>query len=311
MKLKALSIELDNKSITFDVIRQITDDFLAKNPKEAKKWWDVMAVVRGPDIGLNGGPLAKCDGSEPTAEKERIARKRMTCTILRGLFFPSTVNCSSAEVSVDPEALITLPPKEKWDHYDKHVWKVCQAHNIPFQIIGQEGQQPPKQTQPKGKSGSKPVYANMPAMPLLGTLEQPIYYEKKPPSAAWSFSVEVIGGTLEVLPKQSLTVMGKQGDAVVLQDPATLNTLIVLPHGAPLALGDTWSVTGYDPGSNALALTPATVHSTPKAPDTADGFIGWSTPSKFLFANGLLTAEHPLTQEKESTHAEGAMGDQK
>jgi hypothetical protein len=163
VKIKAASVEVDVRALTFEDLRKLTDEFLAKNPKEGKKWWDLMAAVRGPDIGLEGGPLCKADGSTPGPEAQRTERKKKTTTIIRGRFFPSTVNCSSADINDDPDAIVELPTKQAWDHFDKHIFKVCQAHGILYHVEGEP--MPLKKGEAYGlQPAGDPVTVTIPSM---------------------------------------------------------------------------------------------------------------------------------------------------
>lgn len=136
MKVKTLAVEIDPKALSFEQMRQLIDEFLSKNPPQGKILWDCMAAVRGPDQGFDA-PAALCDGSNSDAEQARVNRKKATTTILRGRMFPGTKNCSSADIDDNPEAIVQLPVKAKWDHFDKHVFKVCQHLKIPYQIDGE------------------------------------------------------------------------------------------------------------------------------------------------------------------------------
>lgn len=288
VKLKALSVELDTKLLSFDLMRQLTDEFLAKNPKEAKKFWDLMAVVRGPDTGLKG-TLAKIDGSTPDAEKERVTRKRQTCSILRGLFFPQAVNCSSADISTDPDAKIMLPPKDQWDHYDKHVWKVCQAHGITYQTIGQE--EPVAAPAPqKGKKGPSVGASDSPfkqqyadyvqhhkmmkeaqeeqtkskfavlgkafATPSLLQTQEP------PASPQYPFMVEFVTGLGEhkpIEPGDKVQVLGKTYGTpfYLMAHLPTGQHLHVNPHGTPFKASAIWIVKDVNGAIMSLYPDPA------------------------------------------------------
>lgn len=136
MKVSIQSVEINPKNLSFDQMRQLIDGMLSGNPKEGKRLWDAMACVRGPDLGLNG-TNAKIDGSTPDAENKRVARKKQTCTIIRGHLFPGASGCSAADINTSSEAIIHLPAKAEWDHYDKHVHKVAVNLNIPYEIEGE------------------------------------------------------------------------------------------------------------------------------------------------------------------------------
>lgn len=158
VKIKSVSVDVDPKLLSFDIMRELIDQFLQKNPKDGKKLWDCMATVRGPDQGI-GAPASPCDGSDSVAEHKRVARKKLTCTIIRGRLFPGTTNCSSADINNDPSAVVQLPKKATWDHYDKHVFKTCQHLGIPYQVDGEDTvqNQPPSKTAAGGTGSTKYV----------------------------------------------------------------------------------------------------------------------------------------------------------
>lgn len=136
MHLKSMKVEIDPKTLSFELVRKLVDEFLTHNPKEGKKFWDVMVALRGPDQGFGSGP-AKIDGSTPTEENARISRKKLTSTIIRGRMFPGTVHCSAAQIDANPDAIIQLPAKAGWDHFDKHVFKAATVLGIKYEIEGE------------------------------------------------------------------------------------------------------------------------------------------------------------------------------
>lgn len=128
-------IDLDPSSLSYHDILVLIGDFLASNPHEGKKLWDLLAVVRGPDCGLGLGPDYE-DGRDEKATKGRNDRKALTGAIIRAYMFPKGVGGASAKFN-HHEDTIFLPPKKDWDHYDKHVWKAINVLDIPHKIEGE------------------------------------------------------------------------------------------------------------------------------------------------------------------------------
>lgn len=173
MKLKTVSVDIDPKALTFESMRQLTDEFLKSNPKEGKKYWDCMVALRGPDTGLPNAEglasVALANGNTPGPEHDRITRKATTSAIIRAHMFPGAAGCSSAAMNSDPDAILILPEKDKWDHFDKHMFKAAIVLGIPVQTGDEK-----LQTQP-GLAGWA-CDQNAPAVELyipgLGNLKQ-------------------------------------------------------------------------------------------------------------------------------------------
>lgn len=138
MKLKALTIDIDPKALTFDTLRALTDEFLKSNPKEGKRYWDCMAALRGPDVGLPDADgkvvAALANGQTPGPEHARVQRKHTTSAIIRAHMFPGAAGCSAAQMNMEPDAHIVLPAKDLWDHFDKHIFKAAVVLGLPVQI---------------------------------------------------------------------------------------------------------------------------------------------------------------------------------
>src|SRR4051812_37728376 len=115
---------------------ELLGEFLSNTTTEGKRLWDALATVRGPDCGISAGPDWE-DGRSPDNTKKREVRKAQTAMILRSRLFPKGVGGASAKFSKNPDALIILPAKKDWDHYDKHVYKTCQAFGFGVQVEGE------------------------------------------------------------------------------------------------------------------------------------------------------------------------------
>jgi hypothetical protein len=60
----------------------------------------------------------------------------VTGAIIRGRLFPKGVSGGSAKFNKDPDAVVQLPAKKDWDHYDAHVFEACQILHIPCKVEG-------------------------------------------------------------------------------------------------------------------------------------------------------------------------------
>lgn len=107
---------------------------------QGKELWDILTCLRGPD-----SPSERGDGSgsaNASAYKARRERKYKTGEVIRhmsGLFGGAARHRASDYV--------TLPPREEWDHYDRHVEKAAKALGLRVQI-----EEPPAPKRQKGKS---------------------------------------------------------------------------------------------------------------------------------------------------------------
>lgn len=87
---------------------------------EDKGLWDLLTCTRGPD-----SPSERGDGSgaeNQSAYKARRERKYRTGEVIRGV---SGLNAGAARNRVDEKVI--LPPRDEWDHYDRHVAKAVDA----------------------------------------------------------------------------------------------------------------------------------------------------------------------------------------
>lgn len=143
VKLKSLQGELDTKAMTALDMLSLVGDFMFYNSGEGKRLWDLLVAMRGPDVGYDPGlPGVKGaalidfeDGRNPTAKKLREQRKLATGAILRARMFPKGLQ-GNMKLNPDPSAVVSLPPKGEWDHYDQHVAEACQILEIPYSIGG-------------------------------------------------------------------------------------------------------------------------------------------------------------------------------
>lgn len=117
-KLKALS--LDEQRVVIGV-------FL-RTPS-ASALWDLMCGLRGPDSPSERGDLS----SEVNARnyKGRRDRKFKTAEIVRqAAFFGVTGGCARHH----KDEVITLPPENKWDHFDHHQDRAARVVGLEVKI---------------------------------------------------------------------------------------------------------------------------------------------------------------------------------
>jgi hypothetical protein len=97
--------------------------FLSASSNEAKKLWDVITCLRGPD-----SPSERASQETDERESNYIARRRRkynTVEIIRHCAFKNHVPGSAR--SHKGKEIILPKDTNKWDHFDGHCWKAAQA----------------------------------------------------------------------------------------------------------------------------------------------------------------------------------------
>lgn len=116
-------------ALPFDEVRRLLGAYL--HGPNGSSLWDVMAVVRGPDA-----PSERPDMERKAAEdayRGRRERKRRTGEVLRGaMFFGAHGGCARTRTDI---TYVTLPPRDEWDHYDKHVARAADILGLEVKFL--------------------------------------------------------------------------------------------------------------------------------------------------------------------------------
>lgn len=116
------------EDLTFDQIRGLVGDILARNPHSGR-FWDVLTCMRGPD-----SPSERPDMSSKEAAKAyagRRERKFRTVEVIRKKAWFGV--CGGGARNHDGDK-VTLPPSSTWDHFDKHVARAAHAIGLDVEI---------------------------------------------------------------------------------------------------------------------------------------------------------------------------------
>lgn len=117
--------------MTFDDMRKVIEAFLRKaSGGEAKKFWDVIVCLRGPDW-----PSERPCQPVTTQQKryaQRLDRKYRTVEVVRAKAFGGVVGGSAKAHAAKS---VQLPPPQKWDHFDKHVYRAAQALGLKIEEV--------------------------------------------------------------------------------------------------------------------------------------------------------------------------------
>lgn len=117
---------------SFDSIRKQIGEWL-KGPY-GQSLWDLITGLRGPDT-----PSERPDMSGEEANRAyqaRRDRKHDTTEVIRAkAFFGVIGGQARSRTDVD---YITLPPKSKWDHFDKHMARAAEIIEVGVKIRKEE-----------------------------------------------------------------------------------------------------------------------------------------------------------------------------
>jgi hypothetical protein len=122
--------------------------------------WDVITALRGPDSPSERPNMSPQD--QAAAYAARRERKHKGVEVIRGHFVAGGSARSRKDINY-----VTLPPREEWDHHDKHVGEAAEALGLEIRI---EENKPKKgevkvgELQVKGKAEGK---INLNAPPKL------------------------------------------------------------------------------------------------------------------------------------------------
>lgn len=116
-----------SKPANFDEMLNQLRDFLTTNP-ESGKLWDLLTCLRGPDSPSETPSMTSAQSSAAYAARRK--RKRSTVEAIRG---KSGLVGGSCRYRTDVD-YVTLPPREKWDHFDKHVERAARVMGLKVKI---------------------------------------------------------------------------------------------------------------------------------------------------------------------------------
>lgn len=208
----------------------MTDDFKSKLKvlRELAKddnLWSVITCLRGPDFPSERPNMSEAEHKK--AYKARRDRKFDTVEIIRAA---SVGQVGGARVHVDDH--VTLPPKDQWDHFDKHVARAAAALGLkvklrkpkgtlpvaiepikPFNATSLTGQQPPAV---KHTTGPAPYASNKYNLVKHKQVETKAYLTFSPVVLEWVKDPKLMPQWVHVWKYAILYVDSMQPDKAVL-----------------------------------------------------------------------------------------------
>lgn len=118
-----------NRPQTFEEIREVIGTFL-KSSGDAGRLWDLITCLRGPDFPSERGDMESDESSK--AYRGRRERKARTVEVIRYHAF-NGASGGSARLRSDRNYVI-LPPREQWDHFDRHVSRAATILGLEVKI---------------------------------------------------------------------------------------------------------------------------------------------------------------------------------
>lgn len=116
---------------TCDDMRKLVGEFLRKaSPGQTKKFWDLIVCLRGPDW-----PSERPNQEYDVAQKrygQRLDRKYRTVEVIRSAAFGGVVGGAAKSHKADR---VQLPPEQRWDHFDKHVWRAAKVLGLKVEEV--------------------------------------------------------------------------------------------------------------------------------------------------------------------------------
>lgn len=121
------------RTASFEELRKMMGEIIDHNPSSGK-FWDLITCLRGPDSPSETPSMTSAESS--AAYSGRRARKADTVEVIREKAFFGSVG--GAARHRDDRDYVLLPPREEWDHFDKHVDRAARAIGLEVRIKGKE-----------------------------------------------------------------------------------------------------------------------------------------------------------------------------
>ena len=118
-----------DKPTTLTEIRAIIGDFLQTSP-DAGSLWDLICCLRGPD-SPSEKPNMTTEQSR-VAYKGRRGRKAKTVEVIRHHAFGGVIG--GAARSRGDRNWVELPPRDQWDHFDRHVERAAEVLGLEIRV---------------------------------------------------------------------------------------------------------------------------------------------------------------------------------
>lgn len=131
LELKDAVIEFAQEA-SFDDLRRFMGQVIRYNPNSGALW-DLITCLRGPD-----SPSERPDQSSEESAKAyagRRERKRRTVEVIRENAFFGVVGGAARH---RPGKVVQLPPRNQWDHFDRHVQRAASVLGLEVEV-GREG----------------------------------------------------------------------------------------------------------------------------------------------------------------------------
>ena len=107
--------------MSLDDWRRFMSAFLTCNPHSGEAW-DILTCLRGPDAPSERPDMASKEAAEAYAGRRK--RKYDTVEVIRhAAFFGASGGCARHHKG----DVVKLPPRQQWDHFDKHVARAANA----------------------------------------------------------------------------------------------------------------------------------------------------------------------------------------
>jgi hypothetical protein len=110
-------------------MRAVCQQFLKSSP-QASQFWDLITCLRGPDSPSERPNMSP--GESSAAYRGRRERKARTVEVIRHHAFNGTIG--GAARSRGDRTWVELPPRDKWDHFDKHVERAARVLGLEVRI---------------------------------------------------------------------------------------------------------------------------------------------------------------------------------
>lgn len=125
---------IDLKSFTFNDMRLLVSDWMkVGSSSHTRSWWDMITCLRGPDSPSERPDMSAQEAS--VAYSARRERKYKTVEVIRNKAFFGVIGGAARSHKGDS---VTLPPRNQWDHFDKHVERAAKALGLKVIIEGEK-----------------------------------------------------------------------------------------------------------------------------------------------------------------------------
>lgn len=107
---------------------------IGKMVRDNGQLWDILTCLRGPDSPSERASMSRSEHDE--AYRKRRERKAKTVEVIRWHALQGAVG-GSARYRSDRD-WVELPPRDEWDHFDKHVDRAARSLGLGVRIEGEK-----------------------------------------------------------------------------------------------------------------------------------------------------------------------------